>query len=333
MEPGDQNRLQSGLLSAGSPHLRHRKLAVLSVCGLLLFCGQPNAMSGDPKVAPFAMAQPAPGDFVRVGACAEASAANLDGIANIGFVVGGAAVAVIDPGGSLADGQRLRASIRAVTALPVRYVIMTHAHPDHVFGGVAFLPDHPVFVGHWRLPAALANRVGYDHQRLAALLGEARTGNPVAPTLVVRDTLSLDLGGRRLVLQAFGAAHTDTDLTVLDVGTATLWAGDLLFVGRVPALDGSVKGWLAALDRLQALHAARAIPGHGPASLPWPGGAADERRYLSVLLRDVRSDIAAGRDVDEATRTAGASERGNWALFDSYNGHNVTVAYKELQWE
>jgi quinoprotein relay system zinc metallohydrolase 2 len=279
------------------------------------------------------MVQPAPGDFVRVGICDEARAGNADGIANIGFVVGAQAVAVIDPGGSLLDGERLRAAVRATTHLPIRYVIMTHAHPDHVFGGEAFLPDHPVFVGHWRLQAALANRAAYDHERLAAALGEASTGNPVPPALVVHDSLVLDLGGRVLRLQAWGAAHTDTDLSVFDETSATLWAGDLLFVGRVPSLDGSLTGWLEVLDRLQAVHAVRAVPGHGPASAPWPNGMQAERRYLTSLLHDVRAGIAAGHDVDAIAGTAVQGERDKWALFDSYNGHNVVVAFKELQWE
>ena len=283
--------------------------------------------------SPFAMVQAAPGDFVRVGATDEATAANLDGIANIGFIVGHDSVAVIDPGGSLADGDRLRASIHAATSLPIRYVIMTHAHPDHVFGAAAFLPDHPVFVGHWRLPAALANRGAYDHARLAGILGEAATGMPVAPTLLVHDTLSLDLGGRLLRVEAFPPAHTDTDLVVLDTVSRILWAGDLLFVGRVPALDGSITGWLKALTALQALPADHAIPGHGPAMVPWPDGAKDEKRYLERLVKDIRAGLAAGEDIDKIAASAGQSERDRWALFDSYNGHNVIVATKELQWE
>lgn len=291
------------------------------------------ACGADLAAAPFAMVQVAPGDYVRPGVCAEATAANADGIANIGFVVGGTAVAVIDPGGSLADGLRLRASIKAVTALPVRYVIMTHAHPDHVFGAGAFLADHPAFVGHARLPAALAARGEYDRKRLAAVLGEAATGTPVAPDLLVDGDRTLDLGGRTLLLRAVAPAHTDTDLAVLDRGSNVLWAGDLLFVGRVPALDGDLKGWLAALHGLEAVPARLAIPGHGPASVPWPAGAADETRYLALLLHDVRAAIAKGEDVDEAVTHAAQGERSAWALFDDYNGRNVTVAYKELQWE
>jgi quinoprotein relay system zinc metallohydrolase 2 len=305
-------------------------LAAIVACGFFLSAA---GTATAPSFAPFDLHEPAPGDFVRVGACAEATRENGDGIANIGFVVGSRAVAVIDPGGSLLDGERLRASIRATTSLPIAYVIATHAHPDHVFGGEAFLADHPVFVGHWRLPAALANRAAYDRARLAGILGAADTGMPVTPTLLVHDQLTLDLGGRTLKLQAYGAAHTDTDVTVLDEGSKTLWAGDLLFVGRIPSLEGSVKGWLSALDRMAAIPAVRAIPGHGPASVPWPAGAADERRYLTVLLHDVRAAIAKGEDVDVDAAAAAQSERGKWALFDSYNGHNVVVAYKELQWE
>jgi quinoprotein relay system zinc metallohydrolase 2 len=268
-----------------------------------------------------------------VGECAEATPANLDGIANTGFIVGNNAVAIIDPGGSLADGRRLRAAVRAHTPLPIRYVIMTHDHPDHVFGGGAFTGDHPVFVGHWRLEAGMAARRDYDHKRLEAVLGEAAVGEPVAPTLTVRDRASLDLGGRVVELTAWPPAHTGDDLTVLDRTTQTLWAGDLLFVGRIPALDGSLTGWLAALDRLTGIAANRAVPGHGPASVPWPAGAADERRYLTVLAHDVRGAIAKGQEIAPTVAEAAASERGKWALFDEYNGRNATEAYRELQWE
>ena len=277
--------------------------------------------------------QVAPGIFVRHGACEDATPANRDAIANDGFVIGANAVAVVDPGGSMADGLSLRDAVHQHTRLPIRFVIMTHAHPDHVFGGAAFLPDHPVFVGHWRLPAALATRADYDRHRLALSLHTADPGAPVTPTSLVHDTATLDLGGRILTLRAYGIAHSDTDLTVFDATTATLWAGDLLFVGRVPSLDGNLTGWLRALDVLQAVPAARVIPGHGPVTVAWPAGAADERRYLTTLLHDVRADIAKGEDPDHVAAHAAQSERGRWCLFDDYNGHNAIVAFKELQWE
>ena len=283
--------------------------------------------------APLPMTEAAPGLFVRQGVDEDATAANDDGIANIGFIIGSSAVAVIDPGGSRGDGEGLRDAIRARTDKPIAFVVMTHDHPDHVFGGSAFLPDHPVFVGHVRLPAALAARGDYYRRRLAEILGAGREGGYVVPTRLVEDRAELDLGDRVLELQAYATAHTDNDLTVLDRKTGTLWAGDLLFVGRVPSIDGSLAGWLKVLDRLTAVPANRAVPGHGPPIVPWPDAVADERRYLTTLATGIRALLAKGGDIETAATTIGLDERDKWHLFDDYNGRNVTAAFKELEWE
>ncbi len=112
------------------------------------------------------MDEVAPGIHVRRGVDEDATAENEGGIANISFIVGHDSVAVIDPGGSLIDGQRLHATIRQATPLPIRYVVMSHVHPDHIFGAPAFQQDKPQFVGHARLPRALALRGEYYRKRL-----------------------------------------------------------------------------------------------------------------------------------------------------------------------
>ena len=306
---------------------RRRLLAALA--GSWLVAGSMAAAAP----LPFAMTEVAPGIFVRQGAHQDATPENDDAIANIGFIVGRDAVAVIDPGGSLDDGERLRATVHVKTDRPIRYVVMTHAHPDHIFGGVAFLPDHPVFVGHARLAGVLVDRGEYYRKRLVEILGRDRAGDYEMPTLLVADEAQLDLGGRVLELQAHGAAHTDNDLTILDRQTGTLWAADLLFVDRIPAIDGSLTGWLKELGALKALPATRAVPGHGPPVVPWPAAAADEERYFNTLASEIRALLAKGGDIETAVVTVGLSERGNWQLFDDYNGRNVTVAFKELEWE
>ena len=270
---------------------------------------------------------------MRRGVDEDVSAANDDAIANIGFVIGREAVAVTDSGGSLKDGRRLRASIRAATALPIRYVLMSHVHPDHVFGAGAFSADHPVYVGHAALPRALSLRWDYYRTRTEAVLGKDTVGAPVLPTMLVRDRAQIDLGGRVLELRAHGIAHTDSDLSAFDPETRTLIAADLLFVRRVPSLDGSLKGWLKELALLKSIPAKRAVPGHGPTSVDWPAGCRDLERYLGVLLGETRAAIAQGRDIEAAVRTVGLSERARWRLFDDYNGHNVIQAFKELEWE
>ncbi|MDG3442909.1 quinoprotein relay system zinc metallohydrolase 2 [Nitrospirillum amazonense] len=279
--------------------------------------------------------QVAPGVYVRPGVVQDATAANDDAIANIGFIVGHDAVAVIDPGGSAGDGARLRAQIKAKTGLPIRYLIYTHVHPDHVLGAAAFALDHPVVVAHTRFAAAWGERGGYYRQGLARILGgdPVQAGDALAPTQAVDTSADIDLGGRVLHVTAYGAAHTDSDLTVYDGQTRTLWAGDLLFQERIPALDGSLTGWLTVLGQLKALPAVRVVPGHGPAQLPWPAGAADEERYLTTLARDVRALLKNGGDIDAAATTVARSERGRWKLFDAYNGRNAVTAFKQLEWE
>lgn len=276
----------------------------------------------------------AAGVFVHGGVHEEAAPANDDAIANIGFIVGEEAVAVIDPGGSAKEGAELRAAIRARTDRPIRYVILTHVHPDHIFGAAAFRDDHPDFIGHAKLPGALAQRGEYYLRRLRGSLGdEARGTEVVAPTVVVSDRLELDLGRRRLIVQAHGPAHTDNDLTLFDENTRTLWLADLLFVDRIPVIDGSLIGWLKELDGLSAISADRAVPGHGPVSVPWPAGADPERRYLDAVARDTRAAIKAGIGIANAYLKVANSERAHWLMFDDYHPRNVTASYKELEWE
>ena len=293
---------------------------------------RPSAAAAMPA-QPFVMTEVAPDSFVRPGVHQEATAENADGIANIGFIIGRDCVAVIDPGGSRLDGDRLRASIRARTDRPIRYVIMTHLHPDHVFGAAAFADDAPVFVGHARMEGMLVQRGEFYRNALADILGIDEAGDYAKPGLLVSDEAALDLGGRMLKLRAHPTAHTDNDLTVLDATAGLLWLGDLLFVDRVPALDGSIRGWLEQTAALRASPAHRAVPGHGPASIEWPAAAGAQERYLGGLMRDIRAIIARGGDIESAVVSVGQEERANWALFDDYNGRNVTAAFKELEWE
>jgi quinoprotein relay system zinc metallohydrolase 2 len=276
----------------------------------------------------------ASGIFIHNGVHEDASRENGDDIANIGFILGTDAVAVVDPGGSYREGIELRKAIRARTELPIRYVILTHVHPDHIFGAAAFREDSPDFIGHSKLPGALAQRGAYYLRRLHELVGEQATGSEiVAPTVVVSNRLELDLGKRRLVVEAHGPAHTDTDLTIFDENTETFWLSDLLFVDRIPVIDGSLLGWLVQLQRAVATKAARAVPGHGPVSVSWPDAAAPEQRYLETVARDTRLVLKAGVDIADAYRQVAQSERGHWLLFDDYHPRNVTAAYKELEWE
>ena len=286
------------------------------------------------QIEPLPVREIAPGAYVYQGPHEEATPENLGGFANIGFIIGDTTVAVIDSGGSARQGQRLRAAIRSVTTLPIGYVIITHGHPDHMFGSAAFLDDGAVVVGHAKLPQAMAMRGNFYLARLNQMLGERAAGTKIVlPGMSVDNRLDLDLGGRVLRLTAFPTAHTDNDLTVFDVETRTLWAGDLLFMERLPVVDGSLKGWLAALEALRQVEAVQVVPGHGPPVAPWPAALQEQERYLRLLQSETRAIVDGGGRIEEAVESVAKSERGAWLLFDDNNPRNVVTTFTELEWE
>jgi len=264
------------------------------------------------RAEPLSVREVAAGIFVHVGLHERADESNHGDIANLGFVVGDEAVAVIDTGNSPAIGRGLREAIRARTDLPIRYVINTHMHPDHVFGNAAFVEDRPVFVAHSNYRGALMARADGYQRRLEEDLGAEATAAAVMvpPGLTVETSGEVDLGGRVLDLKAWPTAHTNNDLTVFDRRTRTLLAGDLVFMERIPTVDGSALGWLRIMPELAAVEADRVVPGHGPAVAEWPQALDGERRYLTSLVGDIRAMQKEGGTIDRASREAAASERG-----------------------
>ncbi|HEX5538491.1 MAG TPA: MBL fold metallo-hydrolase, partial [Methylophilaceae bacterium] len=197
-----------------------------------------------------------------------------------------------------------------------------------------FVDDKPAFVGNAKLAQQLYARQDTYLRNLKQELGEKAEGSEIVlPTLKVEGVKTLDLGNRTLRLNTWPTAHTDTDLTVYDEKTKTLWTGDLLFSERTPSLDGNIKGWLAAIPKLEAIPATTVIPGHGHVSHKPSKAWSKEKTYLETLLTDVRGDIKAGNDLNYSMDHAAQSEKDKWVLFGIVNRRNVNILYPELEWE
>jgi quinoprotein relay system zinc metallohydrolase 2 len=286
--------------------------------------------------AALAVTEVSPGVFVHVGALEDWAPANGGDVANLGFVVGSRCIAVIDTGGTPAVGQALRAAVERATPLPVCYVINTHAHPDHVLGNVAFAGETaPRFVASARFTRTLAAREPYYLNALQRDFGITLShAEIVYPGIGVDKVLDLDLGDRVLTLQAWPTAHTDNDLTVYDRRTRTLFASDLLFVQHLPALDGSLRGWLAVMAEMRRISVATVVPGHGSVSNDWPAVMDAQAGYLNALLRDTRAAIRNLLPIQQAIDRIGVAPAASlWLLTDRFHRRNVTAAYAELEWE
>lgn len=283
-----------------------------------------------------AMEQIAEGVFVHIGELAQITTENAGRIANLGFVVGGDSVAVIDAGGNRAEGEALFAAIRAVTDKPVSHLILTHDHPDHMLGASVFAEAGALVLGHPRLPDQMAARGPLFLDNLTRIAGEgAMIGTALVQVTAVPDGgAQLDLGGRLLDLMPVPPAHTDTDLMVRDLATDTLFTGDLLFRGLTPVVDGSLNGWLGWMEAPPA--AALIVPGHGLVAAGWDQAADPQHVFLTTLRDEVRGQIAAGAALSAAVPAvvaALAPLQGDWVAFAETVARNATAAYAELEWE
>lgn len=276
----------------------------------------------------------APGVFVHVSTHHWPDRDNHGEIANIGFIVGDKCVAVIDSGGSPQQGIALRTAIKKATPKPVCYVINTHVHPDHIYGNSAFKVPGVKFIGHHKLARAMATRAPHYLSRADEVLDIRVTpDNIIPPDLQVKDTMTVNLGNRELVLTAHATAHTDNDLSVYDKATDTMWLADLLFLEHIPVIDGSIKGWLKELGQLEQKTYKLVIPGHGKLVKDWPTSMQPQKTYLQQMASEIRALIKQGKTLEYAVEHVGLSAKQNWQLFEQFHRKNITIAFAELEWE
>ena len=296
---------------------------------MLLACAHAQTAQND-----FALESLGNGIYVHHGKHLDIDTGYQGDICNISFVVGSKGVAVVDTGGSFKTGNKLRDAIKKVTDKPILYVINTHVHPDHIFGNAAFLQDNAQFVGHEKLATAMQLRKeAYDKLNIKYMGDDAKGSETVKPTVQVKAPINLDLGDRKLTVTPYPNAHTNTDISVLDSKTSTLFTGDLLFIARTPVIEGDIKGLIAVIDTLKTYPVKQVVPGHGPFTKDWVTALNNEQRYLNALLTDIRANFKLGKSMSEAMDTAAAGEKDKWLLFDIANRRNVNTLYPALEFE
>ena len=293
-----------------------------------------NAYASPDNKEAFNLKEISQGVYVHQGKHVDLEHVDHDDIANIGFITGDECIAVIDTGGSVTIGHALKNAIKNISSLPVCYVINTHIHFDHVLGNIAFKEYEPEFVGHENLVEEMKHNRSFFLSEFTADLGvNPGDASIIGPDIAVSGRLDLDLGNRVITLSAYPPSHSYTDLSIYDNNTGTLWLSDLLFIDRIPVLDGSLKGWLKTMEALKLQQANHVIPGHGTITLPWPDASNAQDSYLTMLLNDTRKEIAAGTFMEEVVDSVGKSEKTEWLLHEQNHGRNVTRAFTELEWE
>lgn len=262
-------------------------------------------------------------------------AANAGFVAPVSALVDGARAWVIDPGPSLRHGQRVRASLRCRWGAEVVGVFNTHAHAEAVLGNAAFA-DVPLRLALAGTRTAMAARCPSCLAELTDQVGtEVMAATAIVlPTATLRPGDTLTLGRHTLQVRVAERAHTEADLLLWHPDSRWLWAGGLVYDRRIPELaQGSVLGWLAALEQVRQLQP-EGVVGQVVARAAAPGQpiAAVEatHRYLATLRDRVWQAMEAG----QGPLDAGGQGMADWAAWVGHaerQGFNALRAWRELE--
>ncbi|UOD49671.1 MBL fold metallo-hydrolase [Orrella daihaiensis] len=260
---------------------------------------------------------------------------NQNFISNAGVVIAPEGVVVIDALGSPALAERLVVEIRKVTDKPIQYVIITHYHADHVYGLQVFKDLGAKVIaqekGKLYLTSETAKlRLEVSREELAPWVDE-NTRLEAADVWVINDE-QLMLSGWQFDLLKVGPAHTPDDLSVYVPAENVLFAGDLMFQGRIPFVgNADSAGWIKSLDRLLTLSPKVVVPGHGPHSTDPAEDLKFTRDYLQYLRDEMREPALNLDDFDEAYKNADWSPYEGYPLFRAANRMNAYNVFLSIQ--
>jgi glyoxylase-like metal-dependent hydrolase (beta-lactamase superfamily II) len=293
-------------------------------------CAASVAWTSTSEPGPPALRPLAPGVYAVIGDTGKGS----EGRPNAGVVVTDSGVVVIDALASPRQAEDLLRAIRSVTDQPVKWVVLTHHHPDHHFGTAVFRrvgarviahPDRRVLAsegGEDALVADWVRVVGLD-----AMRGFEFANTPDRPVL---GTDTLRLAGRTLVISHPGAAHSAGDLIVWLPAERVLFAGDLLIEDGVTMIvDGSSSALLEALAWVERLHPRILVPGHGAIPRRPLTLVATTRTYILGLRGAMRSAVKKGIPMGRAMASLPPADETRPVSLNSRRRRNAVRVYVE----
>lgn len=276
------------------------------------------------------------GWFVQ-GEAGMASAANQGFMSNAGFVVTGDGVVVFDALGTPVLGEALVRAVRRVTSQPIRRVVVSHYHADHVYGLQALKRAGASIWAHRAGQAYFTSGVAEERlaQRRADLYPWVDENTRViAPDVWLDGDTDFRMGALTFRLVWSGGAHSPEDLLMLVVEDRLLFAGDLVFAGRIPFVgNADSKGWLGAMDRMVALDPVVALPGHGPASRDVARDLVLTRDYLRFLRESMGRAVAELEPFDDAYARVDWSRWRDLPAFEAANRTNAYGTYLRMEQE
>ncbi len=304
-------------------------LAALLLAALVSAASPVWAQTADSKLRAKSVG---PGIWFVQGEAAMGSAANRNFISNAGFVVTDAGVVVIDALGSPALADELIAEIRRVTPQPIRFVIVTHYHADHIYGLQAFKAAGATIVAH----RAGREYIGSETARLRLEASrqdlfpwiDDKTQVVAADRWLEAEDTTLRVGELDFQIHHAGPAHTSEDLVVFVPQRGVLFAGDLVFQGRIPFVgQADSQQWVASLTHLLDFKAKLVVPGHGPVSTDPAADLNLTRDYLIHLRKSMGDAARELEPFDEAYARTDWSRFERLPLFKAVNRMNAYNTY------
>ncbi len=261
--------------------------------------------------------------------------------ANAGFIVTAQGVIVIDTLGTPRLGQRLINSIRCITDQPIRYLIVTHNHPDHAYGAAAFMGiDGITVIAHrgtvdYNHSATLESSVDYRNSMLAR---DMHGFEPLQADIYLNaeDFASkrIRLGGEVIDIYNTGKHHSYGDLIVHQVNRNIVWISDLAFNQRTTYMgDGDSAQILKAQDWLLQTfpNAALMVPGHGSAQTPPFPMVTKTRDYVTRMRNAMQQAVDEGTSMLDAVQSVEFEDWQDVPLYEMNQRANANFVYREME--